>query len=63
MDFSPCKETLENVYEFYTDSQNNKLILRRSELLISHMKKFMDCYFHKTTSLTDCIIEKILLNL
>ena len=56
-DFLPCKETLESVYACYTDHQYDKNILNGPEEIVPHMKGFMDCYFHKTTSLTDCMVN------
>ena len=56
-DFLPCKESLESVYACYSDNQYDKNILNGPEELVPHMKKFMDCYFTKTTSLTDCMVN------
>jgi len=53
--FLPCREVLQNMYACYTDDNYGKNFLEGPEEMVPHMKSFMDCYFTKNTSLTDCM--------
>jgi len=45
------------MYACYTDDNYGKNFLAGPEEIVPHMKKFLDCYFTKNTSLTDCMVN------
>jgi hypothetical protein len=56
-DFTPCKSVVDAMYRCYTEDKYGEEYHKTTEEAKPYAKKFFDCYFKKSTSLSGCMVH------
>jgi hypothetical protein len=56
-DYTPCKAVLDAMYRCYTENKYGDEYHKTTEEAKPYANRFFDCYFFKTTSLTECMVH------